>query len=129
LDPFKSVYPPNLPAFEPAFNPEDLTLPPLPALPDSPSTSPTFTPQDPIETPPPADPLEKGLVLKGILDGGIDPIAIIEAYGETKLVRVGERLPGGILITAIHYEDRRVNLSRGQERGTLQMPIPTAPLY
>ncbi len=135
LDPFKSVYPPNLPAFDPAINPEALVLPPLPQLPQLPQLPdpPSATPEpgNPIiqETPRPPDPLEKGLVLKGIMDGGIDPIAIIEVNGATQLVRVGERLPGGILVTAIHYEDRRVNLSRGQEKGRLQMPKPTAPLY
>lgn len=140
LDPFKSVYPPNLPDFEPALSPENLALPALPTLPELSNLPelPTFasaTPQpDPgnpiiLETPRPPDPLEKGLVLKGIMDGGIDPIAIVEVNGKTQLVRVGERLPGGILVTAIHYDDRRVNLSRGQERGSIQMPRPTAPLY
>lgn len=137
VDPFKSVFAPDLPEFEPAIDPEQLTLPSLPPLPsiDLPTdplvpNTPQRTP-DPVimETPPPRPALDQGLVLKGIMDGGVDPIAIIEVHGRTELVRVGERLSGGILVTSIHYEDRRVTLSRGGETATLTIPEPTTPSY
>lgn len=136
VDPFKSVLPPDLPEFEPAINPEQLALPSLPPLPVTPQTgpAPVILPEETpvpitIETPPPRPPLDQGLVLKGIMDGGVDPIAIIEIRGRTELVRVGERLTGNILVTSIHYEERRVTLSRGDERATLQMPEPKSLPY
>lgn len=135
LDPFKTVYPPNLPEFEPAIDPEDLALPDLGMmeLPEDPPevviTEPppdnTFEP----ELPPPPTLLTKGLQLKGIIDGGIDPIALIEVDGKTELLRVGERLRGNIVITSIQYNDRRVTLSRGQQRGLLTIEKPVAPIY
>jgi hypothetical protein len=143
VDPFKSAFAPDLPEFMPAIDPEQLALPSLPPLPvlddGTPGTGPgpvptPFRPEatpDPVvvETPPPRQPLSHGLVLKGIMDGGVDPIAIIEVHGTTELVRVGERLSGGILVTSIHYEERRVTLSRGGETATLRIPEPTTPSY
>lgn len=137
VDPFKSVFAPDLPEFEPAIDPEQLTLPSLPPLPsiDTPTnpsmpSMPLRTPEPVVvETPPPRPALDQGLVLKGIMDGGVDPIAIIEVHGRTELVRVGERLSGGILVTSIHYEERRVTLSRGGQTATLTIPEPMTPAY
>lgn len=135
MDPFKSMFPPNLPEFETAISPEQLTLPqlmPVPGkevlLPPSPSSKPTLAPTR-VTGPPAPAPLEQGLSLKGLIDGGIDPIALIEANGTTEMVRVGERLPGNILVTSIHYEQKRVTLSRGQQKGTLILPTPKTPSY
>lgn len=137
VDPFKSVFAPDLPEFEPAIDPEQLTLPSLPPLPsidmpNNPSmpSMPQRTPEPVvIDTPAPRPALDQGLVLKGIMDGGVDPIAIIEVHGRTELVRVGERLSGGILVTSIHYEERRVTLSRGGETASLTIPEPMTPAY
>lgn len=128
LDPFKSVYPPNLPDFEPAVDPEQLALPSLPPIPTQPDERiPVVVPTS--DEPPPADPLEKGLTLKGIMDGGLDPVAIIEIDGQTELLRVGERIRGGILVTSISFSQKKVTLSRGQERGLLKISTPMSPSY
>jgi hypothetical protein len=137
VDPFKSVQPPDLPDFEPAISANQLALPAaFPVIKsDKPATSrPSRTPNIPniIETQPtpaPAKPLTQGLSLKGIMDGGIDPIAIIEINGRTELFRVGERLPNNIRVTSINYEERRVTLSRGQATGTLYLPEPNSPNF
>lgn len=134
VDPFKSVQPPDLPDFEPAISANQLTLPAaFPALkPEQPTASrapniPTIIKTEP--TPLPARPLTQGLSLKGIMDGGIDPIAIIEINGRTELFRVGERLPNNIRVTSINYEERRVTVSRGQATGTLYLPEPNSPNF
>lgn len=139
VDPFKSVQPPDLPDFEPVITAEQLTLPAaFPKITDTPSTSsgkPPISSRPPLmgqtnPTPPPvAKPLTYGLSLKGIMDGGIDPIAIIEINGRTELFRVGERLPNNIRVTSINYEERRVTLSRGQATGTLYLPEPNSPNF
>lgn len=135
VDPFKSVFPPDLPEFNPALAPEQLALPSLPPLPSGePNLGPAPLPTDkpaPITQSgdPKRPPLEQGLALKGIMDGGVDPIAIIEVHGRTELVRVGERLSGGILVTSINFDERRVTLSRGSERATLTIPEPNSPSY
>ncbi|MEZ0375325.1 MAG: hypothetical protein ACAI44_39925 [Candidatus Sericytochromatia bacterium] len=140
VDPFKSVFAPDLPEFTPALEPEQLALPSLPPLPENENPSVIDTgeprasarPTNPpavLETPPPRPPLDQGLVLKGIMDGGVDPIAIIEVHGRTELVRVGERLSGGILVTSINFDERRVTLSRGSERASLTIPEPQAPSF
>jgi len=134
MDPFKSMYPPNLPEFETVISPEQLALPvlmPIPSeedIPDLPSIRATPAPVQ-ISAPPPQAPLEQGLTLKGIIDGGIDPIALIDINGVTELIRVGERLPGNILVTSIHYENKYVTLSRGQQKGRLDIPQPKTPSY
>ena len=139
IDPFKSVQPPDLPDFEPAISANQLTLPAaFPALKPEKSDPPIrLTPPvripNTIETmtpaPPQVRPLTQGLSLKGIMDGGIDPIAIIEINGRTELFRVGERLPNNIRVTSINYEERRVTLSRGQATGTLYIPEPNSPNF
>lgn len=139
VDPFKSVQPPDLPDFEPAISANQLALPAaFPALKPEKSvpvrsTRPIIRKPDVIETPattpPQARPLTQGLSLKGIMDGGIDPIAIIEINGRTELFRVGERLPNNIRVTSINYEARRVTLSRGQATGTLYLPEPNSPNF
>lgn len=134
VDPFKSVQPPDLPDFEPVVSAQQLTLPAaFPKLAPESSGKPTTT-RPPIiietdPTPPPAKPLTYGLSLKGIMDGGIDPIAIIDINGRTELFRVGERLPNNIRVTSINYEERRVTLSRGQATGTLYLPEPNSPNF
>lgn len=137
VDPFKTVFAPDLPEFTPAVAPEQLALPSLPPLPQSsggpPIQHPTAAPDRPVliqETAlPPRPGLKEGLSLKGIMDGGVDPIAIIEVRGVTELVRVGERLSGGILITSINFDERQVTLSRGSESGTLTIDEPKSPSY
>lgn len=136
VDPFKSVQPPDLPAFEPAISANQLTLPAaFPALKpdktDKPTASRTPIPNiiETQPTPVPVRPLTQGLSLKGIMDGGIDPIAIIEINGRTELFRVGERLPNNIRVTSINYEERRVTVSRGQATGTLYLPEPNSPNF
>ncbi|PKL77071.1 MAG: hypothetical protein CVV27_07065 [Candidatus Melainabacteria bacterium HGW-Melainabacteria-1] len=136
VDPFKSIFAPDLPEFVPAIEPEQLALPSLPPLDpiDSPSaTAPIREPEDipPVieDIPPPRPALDQGLVLKGIMDGGVDPIAIIEVHGRTELVRVGDRLSGNILVTSIHFEERRVTLSRGSEKSVLTIPLPQTMPY
>lgn len=132
MDPFKSMFPPNLPELETALSPEQLALPQLMLPPDPEAAVPVATPR-PVATTRPvvpvAAPLEQGLSLKGLIDGGIDPIALIEVNGATEMVRVGERLPGNILVTSIHFEQKRVTLSRGQQKGTLILPTPKTPSY
>lgn len=129
-DPFKNVYPPDLPEFTTALDPEQMALPELVGLPlpmERPTAKPVEMPSfNPVETPEPyRDPsLEQGLNLKGIIGGGIDPIALIEVDGRTELIRVGERLRGNILVTSIHYEHKRVTLSRGQQKGLLVIQSP-----
>lgn len=134
VDPFKSVQPPDLPDFEPAISANQLALPAaFPALkPEKPAPSQPIPTPNIIEaqpTAPPVTPLTQGLSLKGIMDGGIDPIAIIEINGRTELFRVGERLPNNIRVTSINYEARRVTLSRGQATGTLYLPEPNSPNF
>jgi hypothetical protein len=133
MDPFKSMFPPNLPEFETALSPEQLALPQLMLPPDPDAAVPVVASPRPVATPAPpvpvAAPLEQGLSLKGLIDGGIDPIALIEVNGTTEMVRVGERLPGNILVTSIHFEQKRVTLSRGQQKGTLILPTPKTPSY
>lgn len=135
VDPFMSIFPPDLPEFEPAIAPEQLALPSLPPLPvddsDPGTGQPPIQREDPPapitrDSDPPRPVLGDGLQLKGIMDGGVDPIAIIEVHGKTELVRVGERLSGGILVTSINFDERRVTLSRGSERTTLTIPEPTS---
>lgn len=133
MDPFKSMFPPNLPAFETAISPEQLALPQLMLPPDEDAAVPVAATPRPVPTPasavPVVAPLEQGLSLKGLIDGGIDPIALIEVNGATEMVRVGERLSGNILVTSIHFEQKRVTLSRGQQKGTLILPTPKTPSY
>ncbi len=134
VDPFKSVQPPDLPDFEPAISANQLALPaafPMVKSDKPVNTVPSRTPNiiETQPTPPPAKPLTHGLSLKGIMDGGIDPIAIIEINGRTELFRVGERLPNNIRVTSINYEERRVTLSRGQATGTLYLPEPNSPNF
>ncbi len=136
VDPFKSVQPPDLPDFEPVITADQLTLPAaFPRITDKPSAAkPPTSSRPPLiiqtePTPPPVRPLTYGLSLKGIMDGGIDPIAIIEINGRTELFRVGERLPNNIRVTSINYEERRVTLSRGQATGTLYLPEPNSPNF
>lgn len=130
-DPFKNVYPPDLPEFATALDPDQMALPAFMGPPDKQTSvtpvMPTFEPtgpEQPEATPIPIAALEEGLVLKGIIDGGIDPIALIEVDGKTELVRVGERLRGNILVTSIHYENKRVTLSRGSQKGLLVIQTP-----
>lgn len=135
VDPFKSVQPPDLPDFEPAVTADQLAF--VPALPANNTGTSTGSPTVVLDTSgipstpttPAPRPLTYGLALKGILDGGIDPIAIIEINGRTELFRVGERLPGNIRVTSINYEQRRVTLSRGQATGTLYLPEPNSPNF
>lgn len=133
VDPFKTILPPDLPEFEPFIEPEQMVLPSLPPLPvsdiDKPVTqAPTPRPIS-LETPSPRESLGEGLTLIGILDGGVDPIAMIDVRGRTEMVRVGERLNGNILVTSINYEERRVTLSRGSEKATLEIEEPKSLPY
>ncbi len=131
VDPFKSVYPPNLPDFEPAVSPEQLALPDLTstAPPSLPPVTPQITITGPEATPPPT-PLTEGLKLNGIMDGGIDPVAIIEARGVTNLYRIGEIIPQkNVKVVAIDYENGEVIVSRGARSGTLYLPKPKVPNF
>lgn len=139
VDPFKSVFPPDLPEFQPAVSAEQLSLPDLPPLPQSsgepstPTAVATPRPNPPNTTvvipTPPRPALNQGLELKGIMDGGVDPIAIVDVRGKTELVRVGERLTGGILVTSINFDEHSITLSRGYEHVTLRIPEPNSPSY
>lgn len=142
VDPFKSVFPPDLPEFQPAISAEQLSLPTLPTLPTLPQSSgdpstPTVVVGTPRPNPPttvvvptpPRPALDQGLALKGIMDGGVDPIAIVDVRGKTELVRVGERLTGGILVTSINFDEHSITLSRGYEHVTLRIPEPNSPSY
>lgn len=133
VDPFKTILPPDLPEFEPFIDPEQMVLPSLPPLPVSDTGQPVVQAPTPrpisLETPPPRESLGEGLTLKGILDGGVDPIAMIDVRGRTEMVRVGERLNGNILVTSINYEERRVTLSRGSEKATLEIEEPESLPY
>lgn len=140
VDPFKSVFAPDLPEFDPAIEPEQMALPNLPELPAMPNDGPPNPPvvirpipdpvvDPPVDIPPPEPPLEQGLVLKGLIDGGLDPVALVEVNGRTEMVRVGERLPGNILVTSIHYDGKYIKISRGRQTATLQLAIPQSPTY
>ena len=133
VDPFKTILPPDLPEFEPFIEPEQMVLPSLPPLPVSDTGQPIVQAPTPrpisLETPPPRMSLSEGLTLKGILDGGVDPTAMIDVRGRTEMVRVGERLNGNILVTSINYEERRVTLSRGSEKATLEIEEPESLPY
>jgi hypothetical protein len=120
VDPFKPILPPDLPEFAPAVEPEQLTYTQPPALtkgapPVQKTTLPTL-----VE--PSAEPLlTEGLVLKGIINGGLDPIAIVQTADTSELVRVGDRLPGNILVTSIYFEGKYITLSRGNQKARLEL--------
>lgn len=122
VDPFKSIVPPSLPDYEPAAAPEQLVFtPPVEVPPPPTSGSQTIvvysTPEPTIAAPDPL--LGEGLRLRGIVNGGIDSVAIVEVNGQSELYRAGETLPGGITITSIHYEGKYVTLSRGKQKARL----------
>jgi hypothetical protein len=121
VDPFKSIVPPSLPDYEPAATPEQLVFAPPVEVPPPTSGGQTIvvysTPEPVLAAPDPL--LSEGLRLRGIVNGGIDSVAIVEVNGQSELYRAGETLPGGITITSIHYEGKYVTLSRGKQKARL----------
>lgn len=124
IDPFRSLVPPDLPEFEGELT--SVTLPvPLPSMGTTmaPATLKVREPMivDPTTPPKPRQPVDigEGIVLRGIINGGTDPVAIVEVDGNSELVRVGDYLRGNILVTAIHSDKKYVNLSRGAEQARL----------
>jgi hypothetical protein len=121
VDPFKSIVPPSLPDYEPAAAPEQLVFTPPVEVPPPTTGGQTivvYSTPEPISAAP--DPLlSEGLRLRGIVNGGIDSVAIVEVNGQSELYRAGETLPGGITITSIHYEGKYVTLSRGKQKARL----------
>lgn len=121
VDPFKSIVPPSLPDYEPAAAPEQLVFAPPVEAPPPTSGGQTIvvysTPEPVLAAPDPL--LSEGLRLRGIVNGGIDSVAIVEVNGQSELYRAGETLPGGITITSIHYEGKYVTLSRGKQKARL----------
>ena len=128
-DPFKSVYPPDLPDFEPAITANQLVLPsavPLPVSGGLPPTTPSYS----VEPTPAPAPLTRGLKLSGIMDGGVDPVAIISVNGNTNLYRTGEVIQQkNIKVVSIDYDSGRVTLSRGMETAALYLPKPKVPNF
>lgn len=121
VDPFKSILPPELPEFVPQIEPEQLAYVPPPVLTvsgDTPAPLKTALPR--LSEPAPEPLITEGLALRGIINGGLDPVAIVEVNNESQLVRVGERLPGNILVTSIHYEGKYITLSRGNQKARLE---------
>jgi len=121
VDPFKSILPPELPEFAPQIEPEQLAYvppPPLSISGDAPAPLKTALPT--LSEPAPEPLITEGLSLRGIINGGLDPVAIVEFNNESQLVRVGERLPGNILVTSIHYEGKYITLSRGNQKARLE---------
>lgn len=124
IDPFRSLVPPDLPEFEGELT--SVTLPvPQPSMGTTmaPATLKVREPMivDPTTPPKPRQPVDigEGIVLRGIINGGTDPVAIVEVDGNSELVRVGDYLRGNILVTAIHSDKKYVNLSRGAEQARL----------
>ncbi len=122
VDPFMSILPPELPEFAPQIEPEQLAYVPPPALSISggPAPVPLKTALPRLSEPAPEPLITEGMSLRGIINGGLDPVAIVEFNNESQLVRVGERLPGNILVTSIHYEGKYITLSRGNQKARLE---------
>ena len=122
MDPFKSILPPDLPEFAPVVEAEQLSYTQPPPLSTTKGSSPTQKTTLPTLTEPSPEPgLTDGLVLKGIINGGLDPIAIIQTADNSELVRVGDRLPGNILVTSIYFEGKYITLSRGNQKARLEL--------
>jgi hypothetical protein len=123
MDPFKSILPPELPEFAPQIEPEQLAYvpPPVMTVSGGPAPVPLKTALPKLPEPAPEPLLTEGLSLKGIVNGGLDPVAIVQVNGDSELVRVGGRLPGNILVTSIHYEGRYITLSRGNQKARLEL--------
>lgn len=132
IDPFKPILPPDLPVYAPQVEAEQLAYVPPPVL-NIPTTT-TTTGKVPVKIPVPSrtavpelpepspEPvLTEGLSLKGIISGGLEPVAIVQVDGNSELVRSGERLPGNILVTSIHFEGQYITLSRGNQKARLEL--------
>lgn len=123
VDPFKPILPPDLPEFVPQVEAEQLAYVPPPVLniPTGKASTPRKTALPELPDPSPEPMLIEGLSLKGIINGGLDPVAIVQVDGDSELVRVGERLPGNILVTSIHFEGKYITLSRGNQKARLEL--------
>lgn len=111
VDPFHTLIPPEIPDFK-----SDLSIAKL-ELDNSIKT----VKLDDIE-PPPEPSITDGIVLKGIVNGGTDPIAIIEVDDSSQLVRPGEYVRKNILISTINASGRYIMLSKGSEKARVFLP-------
>lgn len=106
IDPFVSLEPPAVGAVtEPTGTVSVPNVPNVPAVPGSLPAART--------TPPPTATPGDGMVVTGIISSPKESVAIVAAAGRSRLVQVGDILPGGIRIVSIEAKNKAVIVSQG----------------